>query len=286
MKILITGARGDISLALMPDLLATENELVLLDTEPMHAPEGCTSIQADLSDGAALTHAMRGCQAVIHTAAYTKDSAAVHNNQDFYNFNVTGTQNVLRAMQLNGIQHLVFTSTHLIHGDGLRGTHHITEESLCIPTDIFGFTKWMGEELCRYAARTHDFRVAILRCGDSTPTEWKSAGLNLLCDGVAREDIAQAHQLALAAVTADAFQCETFLIASATKFEIFDWPELTFDPTPVVEKHYTGATELLEHHHLTAPRVPYKYDISKAVNMLGYQPEHNFEQFLSLLRQE
>ena len=39
---------------------------MLLDIEPMVAPEGCVSIQADIREAAAVTYAMQGCQAVIH----------------------------------------------------------------------------------------------------------------------------------------------------------------------------------------------------------------------------
>ena len=284
MKILITGARGDISLALVPSLLREQNELVLLDPEPMLAPEGCVSVQADICDAAAVTYAMQGCQAVIHMAAYQADYTDFRNENDFYSVNVTGTHNVLRAMQLHDIHHLIFTSTDQIYGEGLRGTHLIDEDLPCVPTHIFGQTKWLSEELCRYASRAHNFRIAILRCGDSAPTDWKTAGLAKLNNGVDREDVAQAHELALAAVLAEEFRCETFLIESAKRFELNDWPELQFDPAPIVERYYPGATDLLEQHNLPVPRVHYRYDISKAVNQLGYEPQHNFDQFLSRLK--
>src|SRR5690242_20379845 len=102
MRVMITGARGNFATAL-DKWLASDYELVLYDLEPMSQPERGTSIQADIRDAAALAHAMRGCDAVVHTAAYGANYAAFRNDDDYYSVNVTGTHNVLRAMLLNGI---------------------------------------------------------------------------------------------------------------------------------------------------------------------------------------
>ncbi|HLJ56699.1 MAG TPA: NAD(P)-dependent oxidoreductase, partial [Chthonomonadaceae bacterium] len=110
MKIMITGARGNFATAL-DRRLSTEHELVLFDLEPMGEPEKGVSVQADIRDAAALTQAMRGCDAVIHAAALHGSSSHARNDEDFYSVNVTGTHNVLRAMLLNDVKYLVFSST-------------------------------------------------------------------------------------------------------------------------------------------------------------------------------
>src|SRR5437870_4829151 len=120
MRIMITGARGNFATAL-DKRLAPEHELVLYDLEPMSEPDKGINVQADIRDAAALTHAMRGCDAVIHTVAYHGNSAAFRNEEDFYSVNVTGTHNVLRAMLLNDVKNLVYSSTEAVYGDGMRG---------------------------------------------------------------------------------------------------------------------------------------------------------------------
>jgi hypothetical protein len=45
-------------------------------------------------------------------------------------------------------------------------------------------------------------------------------------------------------------------------------------------------TELLHEHGLSIPHIHTRYDITKAVTQLGYDPQHNFEQFLNRLRHE
>ncbi len=283
MKILITGARGNFPLALIPQL-QPEHELVLFDIEPMDAPEGSVSIQGDIRDAGIVGYAMQGCDAVIHAAAYHGDSLASRNEDDFYGVNVTGTHNVLRAMMLNGIKHLVFSSSEVVYGDGMRGIHVMDEETPCVPNHFYGMTKVVCEEMCQFYARKCHIRTAILRYGCFVPADWHTAGLGRLCNWLDREDVAQANVLALAAVIAEEFLCETFLIHSAKPFAPEDWPAMEYDPVEVVEKYYPGTTELLTQHGLHVPRIPYLPIINKATEQLGYDPQHNFEQFLSELR--
>lgn len=286
MKILLTGARGNFPLALIPRLAASRHELVLFDLEPMDAPEGCISVQADIRDSAALTHAMQGCEAVIHAAAYHGSAAISRNYEDYYSVNVTGTHNVLRAMLLHGIKYLVFSSTDLVHGDGTRGLRELNEEVSCIPNHMSPLTKYLGEEMCRFYARKHDFHIALLRTGCFIPADWRKAGLGRLNNWLDREDVAQANELALGAVLAEEFRCEPFLIQCAKPFVDSDWPALATKPETVLERYWPESTALLAEHGLQVPLVHTRYDITKAVTTLGYDPQHNFEQFLARLRRE
>lgn len=285
MKILITGARGNFPTALIPRLIVSEHKLVLFDLEPMDAPEGSISIQADIRDAAALTHAMQGCDAVIHAVAYHGISAASRNEEDYYSVNVTGTHNVLRAMLLNGIRYLVYSSSEAVYGEGMRGQRVMHEEVACIPAHIYPLTKALGEEMCHFYSRTHGFHIAMLRYGCFVPADWKTAGIGRLTNWLDREDVAQANELALGAVVAEEFCCEPFLIHCAKPFTDDDWPELVTAPHSVIERYYPGAVDLLAYNGLFVPPIHTRYDISKAVSVLGYDPEHNFEQFLHDLRQ-
>jgi len=285
-KILITGARGNFCSILIHLLAAEEHQLVLLDLEPMDAPEGSVSVQADIRDAGAVMHAMQGCEAVIHAVAYHGNMAASRNYDDYYGVNVTGTHNVLRAMLINGVRYLVFSSSEVVYGDGMRGRRVMDENVPCIPTHIYPLTKVLGEEMCRFYARKHAFHIAILRYGCFVPADWKVAGLGRLNNWLDAEDVAQANHLALGAVIAEEFSCEPFLIHCAKPFQDEDWPDLATNPAPVIERYYPGAVELLARHGLTVPPILTRFDISKASSMLGYEPQHNFDQFLARLREE
>src|SRR5690242_10710363 len=128
MRILITGARGNFPLALIPRLAASGHSLVLYDLEPMDAPEKSISVQGDIRDAALVTHAMQDCEAVIHTVALHGNSSGTRNYDDYYGINVTGTHNILRAMRLNGVKYLVFSSSEVVYGDGMRDRRVMNEE--------------------------------------------------------------------------------------------------------------------------------------------------------------
>jgi UDP-glucose 4-epimerase len=283
MRIMITGARGNFATAL-DKRLAAENELVLYDLEPMGVPDRGISVQADIRDAAALTHAMRGCDAVVHAVAYNGNVTAYRNEEDYYSVNVTGTHNVLRAMLLNDVKYLVYSSTEAVCGDGMWGRQIMDEEVPCIPTSIYAMTKLLGEELCRYYSRAHGFKVAILRYGCFLPADWRTAGMGRLNNWLDRDDVAQANELALAAVIAEAFACEIFLIHCQKPFVDDDWPDLVTDPMAVIERYYPGAADLLAVHGLSVPHVHHRYDITKAITWLGYDPQYNFDDFLHHLR--
>lgn len=284
MKILVTGARGNFATALIPRLLLAPHTLVLLDMEPMTAPDRCVSIQADIRDSGAVTYAMAGCEAVIHAADVQQAHADFRNYDDFYSANVTGTHNVLRAMLMHGARNIVISSTDAVYGAGLRG-HRVVQESLaCIPNHYYSETKLLCEEMARFYARRHGYKVAILRYGDFTPVDWRAAGVARLSNGVDREDVAMANELALGAVAAEEFSCEIFQIYASKPFTADDWPALEVNPAHVVETYYPGATDLLAEHGLSVPHIHHKYDITRATTILGYDPQHNFPQFLARLR--
>ncbi len=283
MKIMITGARGNFATAL-DRRLAPEHELVLYDLEPMGEPDRGISVQADIRDAAALTHAMRGCQAVVHSVAVDTHSTGLRNDEDCYSVNVTGTHNVLRAMVLNDVKYLVFSSSDEVYGDGMRGRLVMDETVPCVPADIYSMTKLLGEDMCRFYSRKHGFKVAILRYGCFMSADWRTAGIGRLSNWLDRDDVAQANELALGAVIAEAFSCETFLIHCQKPFVDEDWPDLVTDPQAVLDRYHPGASELLAEHGLSVPLVHHRYDIRKAATWLGYDPQHNFEQFLAMLR--
>src|SRR5688572_12974726 len=283
MRILITGARGNFPTGLIRRLEAASHELVLFDIEPLPSEEH-SAIQADIRDAGAVSMAVRGCDAVVHAAALHGDLGTRRNYDDHYGINVTGTHNILLAMVRQGVENLVFSSSDAVFGAGMKG-HRVMDENVpCVPNTIEALTKSLGEEMCAYYAREHKLRVAILRYGHFYATDWKTAGLGRLNNWLDREDVAQANELALGAVSAEEFKCEPFLIHCHKPFADSDWPELAENPEPIVESYWPGSLELLARHNLRIPKIHTRYDIGKAQSVLGYEPEHNFDQFLKRLK--
>ena len=283
MRILITGARGNFPTGLIRRLEAAQHDLVLFDIEPLPSEEH-VSIQADVRDAGAVATAVRGCDAVVHAAALHGDLGARRNYDDHYGINVTGTHNLLLAMVRHGVENLVFSSSDAVFGSGMKGRRVMDEHVAPVPNNIESLTKALGEEMCMYYSRQHKMRIALLRYGHFYPSDWKTSGIGRLTNWLDREDVAQANELALGALVAEEFKCEPFLIHCHKPFVDSDWPALAEEPEPVLESYWPGCTELLARHNLRVPKIHTRYDIAKAQSVLGYEPEHNFDQFLKRLK--
>jgi nucleoside-diphosphate-sugar epimerase len=82
----------------------------------------------DLADLGAVERAVSGCDVAFHVAA---KAGIWGRHADYFDTNVTGTQNVIRACQKHGVRRLVYTSTpSVVHaGDDVAGAN----ESLPYP---------------------------------------------------------------------------------------------------------------------------------------------------------
>ncbi len=143
-KILITGAQGQ---------LAYE-----LEQLAQHSVIALTRAQLDITQYDAVQKAVDTYQpdVVINTAAYTKVDAAEHNSEQAYAVNCLGAKNIALACEKNQIP-LLHLSTDYIF-DGSKNTPYL-ETDPASPINIYGKTKWQGEE----AVRSHCEKHIILR---------------------------------------------------------------------------------------------------------------------------
>src|SRR5688572_2389401 len=91
MRILITGAAGNVGTALRKELAGAGHELRLIDIRPIEKPEGDSRV-LDIADGKAVLEAMEGVDAVAHLAfGFDPDKGGVsHINRNF-DVNAKGT---------------------------------------------------------------------------------------------------------------------------------------------------------------------------------------------------
>lgn len=100
--------------------------------------------------------------AVVHFAGLKAVGESVENPLLYYQNNVTGTLNLLHAMQLAKIKTFVFSSSATVYGD--PEVLPITEEARFKPTNPYGHTKAMVEQvLVDLCASDPDWHVASLR---------------------------------------------------------------------------------------------------------------------------
>jgi nucleoside-diphosphate-sugar epimerase len=111
--VFLTGGSGFVGGHLLRELREAGHEVRAMsrraDSDAPLAALGATPVRADLSDVAALTRALAGCEAVFHAAAdtslWTPNAAAQTAT------NVQGTQNLLRAAEAARVGAFVHTSS-------------------------------------------------------------------------------------------------------------------------------------------------------------------------------
>jgi dTDP-4-dehydrorhamnose reductase len=133
MKILITGAKGQLGSDLMAELKNRGHECVGVDIEEM-----------DITDKSATTRVIGEVlpQAVIHCAAYTAVDAAEDNEELCRKINAIGTENVAAACAKFGIKIMYISTDYVFNGTGERPWEPDDERE---PLNIYGQTKYEGE---------------------------------------------------------------------------------------------------------------------------------------------
>ena len=117
MNILVTGGGGFLGKALVHRLLADGHTVrsFARGAYPELTALGVEVLQGDLSDYEAVYDAMRGCELVYHMAA----KAGVWGTYaSYYEANVVGTENIIKACRAHGVKYLVNTSSPSVIFDG------------------------------------------------------------------------------------------------------------------------------------------------------------------------
>ena len=143
MKILITGAGGNLGRVVVPALVEQGHTPRLMDFRPLDTPY--EYVQADVRDLDQVRRAVAGVDAIVHAAALHGIHLRQWQPQDFWAINLTGTFNVFEATREAGIQRMVLCSTMGVYGASMQPSKDawgvVTEESPCLPTDVYGMSK-------------------------------------------------------------------------------------------------------------------------------------------------
>lgn len=166
MKLLVTGGAGYVGSHSVRTLLDEGHDVVVLDnlsTGHKWALQDCELISVDLRDETNLLRSIknRGFDGVLHFAAKSLVGESKNQPALYYQNNVGGTTNLVRAMQAADIQRLVFSSTAAIFGNPVSDL--IDEKHPKTPINVYGQTKLVVEHLLQAVADSSDFSAACLR---------------------------------------------------------------------------------------------------------------------------
>jgi len=152
----ITGGSGFIGTRLIKTLLEQGLMVRNIDKNTSTSFPEITVIQ-DIRDPSGLKNRMTSGDVVVHLAAEHRDD--VTPTSLYYDVNVTGTRNVLEAMEAAGINSIIFTSTVAVYG---LNKIDPAETSPTDPFNHYGRSKLQAEELIREWQARDPARCAII----------------------------------------------------------------------------------------------------------------------------
>lgn len=286
MRVLVTGAGGNLGRATLPALADAGHEPRALDFRPLDSP--FDSVRGDVRDVAAVSRALHGIDAVVHAAALHGIHLKAWPPEEFWSINATGTFTVYEAARVAGVARVVFASSMGVYGRSLEATSDawawVHEGLPELPVDVYGLTKLLGEAIGRHYARANGMSTVALRLGMYVPATFEHYGFRLLFGGVDERDVAQAVLRSLTYEPDGGF--DAFDIMSATPFGPDDARALHADPLGVLERYWPGCLALFAEKRIDPAEQMwgrFLWPTDKARDKLGYRPRYNFEQFLEAL---
>jgi len=167
LNILITGGAGYIGGTVAGVLMAEGNRVVVYDnlshSQRTAVPEGVHWIEGDIGDRQKLEVIFKEqqIQAVMHFAALIEAGESMQLPEKYFSNNTASTLCLLQAMLAGGVKKLVFSSTAAVYGE--PESTPITEDAALRPTNPYGESKLLVEQMLRWLHRIHGLRYASLR---------------------------------------------------------------------------------------------------------------------------
>ena len=167
MKILVTGGAGYIGGTVTRLLLANGHAVTVFDnlchSKLSGVAEGANFVQGDLEDRALLERTLEGehFDGVMHFAALIEAGESMQRPEIYFRNNTMGTLTLLDAMLATGHDRLVFSSTAACYGEPEHTP--IEEDAKLQPTNAYGESKLLVEQMLVWMHRIHGLKYASLR---------------------------------------------------------------------------------------------------------------------------
>ena len=166
MNILVTGGAGYIGSAIAQALIKAGHSVTVYDSlvtgHRGAVPEEALFVQADLSDSHTLAKTLtdQKFDGVIHCAAFIEAGESMKDPGRFYHNNLTNSLALIEAAIRAGVNRFVLSSTAAVYQSS---DEPLTEESPLGPTNVYGHTKLMVEQILDWYRKIHGLHFAALR---------------------------------------------------------------------------------------------------------------------------
>jgi UDP-glucose 4-epimerase len=167
MRILVTGGAGYIGGTVARLLLAGGDEVTIYDnlchSKRSAVAAGAEFVEGELADRALLEKTLQAGRfdGVMHFAALIEAGESMQKPEIYFRNNTVGTLTLLESMLATGQDRLVFSSTAACYGEPV--TTPILEDAKLQPTNAYGESKLMVEQMLGWFNRVHGLRYASLR---------------------------------------------------------------------------------------------------------------------------
>lgn len=289
MKVVVTGGAGRLGSHLSRVLVDVGHSVTSVDiAQPSRQQAGVTYVEGDLNDASLLRSAFSEASAVVHLAGYPTYDPGQHSR--FIDHNYRGTFMALEAAAEVGADKFVFASSICAYGfihwhERMTPDYFpIDEDHPCRPSDLYGLTKWQGEQLCRAYAWRYGVNATALRLAtvwfpdypDWTTrflkrVDFPEQGIDSIWSYVDVRDVVNAFVLTLMGDHRSSFTC--FNIGASDTASRLPTRELItrfYPDTPAIK----GGIQLLQDDHAAL------YSIARAQEELGYKPKHTWREYV------
>jgi UDP-glucose 4-epimerase len=165
--ILLTGGAGYIGSHMAHRLLALGEKIIVYDNLSkgfrQAIPQGASFIFGDIRDGDLLGRVIKDqkVESIVHFAAKSVVPESVQQPLEYYENNVIGTLQLVKAAKKYGVKNIIFSSSASVYGDPKEVP--LLETSPLNPTSPYGKTKKMGEEIIKDGVIGESYKFVSLR---------------------------------------------------------------------------------------------------------------------------
>jgi UDP-glucose 4-epimerase len=126
-------------------------------------PAGATFVEGDVADSKRLEEvfATDSFAGVMHFAALIEAGESMRKPELYFRNNTAATLGLLEAMLSKNLSKLVFSSTAAVYGEPVSTP--ISEDAPLCPTNAYGESKLLVEQMLSWVHRIHGMRYATLR---------------------------------------------------------------------------------------------------------------------------
>lgn len=295
MKNLITGGAGFIGSHLVDALIARGDEVNVIDNFSTSKREYLNPkaklFETDIRNLESIRPAFKGVDGVFHTAALPWVQYSIQNPAETHDINVNGTFNLLIASKGAGIKKFIYSSSSSIYGN--QEIMPLKEDMLPNPLSPYGLQKYIGELYCKVFNAVYGLPTVSLRyfnvygprldpegdyalvIGKFLKQRKEDKPLTIVPDGKQTRDFTHVRDVVRANILAmesdKVGRGEVINIGAGKSYSVNEIAGLI-----------GGSTVFCE------PRMEPKYtlaDISKARELLGWEPKMSLEKGIQELKE-